>query len=83
MGRRSINTTKSGKYMNPTDQASKLIKLLIFRKIFIILQILLILLRKGSSQKGAEEEQEAKANGEASCAEKQRSRTVIRRNGEN
>lgn len=23
MGRRSINTTKSGKYMNPTDQASK------------------------------------------------------------
>lgn len=24
MGRRSINTTKSGKYMNPTDQASKL-----------------------------------------------------------
>lgn len=22
MGRRSINTTKSGKYMNPTDQAS-------------------------------------------------------------
>lgn len=26
MGRRSINTTKSGKYMNPTDQASKLIE---------------------------------------------------------
>lgn len=25
MGRRSINTTKSGKYMNPTDQASKYI----------------------------------------------------------
>jgi len=24
MGRRSINTTKSGKYMNPTDQASML-----------------------------------------------------------
>lgn len=24
MGRRSINTTKSGKYMNPTDQARKL-----------------------------------------------------------
>ena len=24
MGRRAINTTKSGKYMNPTDQASKL-----------------------------------------------------------
>lgn len=23
MGRRSINTTKSGKYMNPTDQARK------------------------------------------------------------
>ena len=23
MGRRSINTTKSGKYMNPTDQASE------------------------------------------------------------
>lgn len=23
MGRRAINTTKSGKYMNPTDQASK------------------------------------------------------------
>lgn len=23
MGRRSINTTKSGKFMNPTDQASK------------------------------------------------------------
>lgn len=23
MGRRNINTTKSGKYMNPTDQASK------------------------------------------------------------
>ena len=23
MGRRSINTTKSGKYMNPTDQFSK------------------------------------------------------------
>lgn len=27
MGRRSINTTKSGKYMNPTDQARKFIKI--------------------------------------------------------
>lgn len=26
MGRRNINTTKSGKYMNPTDQASKFLK---------------------------------------------------------
>lgn len=26
MGRRSINTTKSGKYMNPTDQASEYLK---------------------------------------------------------
>lgn len=25
MGRRSINTTKSGKYMNPTDQARKFV----------------------------------------------------------
>ena len=24
MGRRSISTTKSGKFMNPTDQASKM-----------------------------------------------------------
>lgn len=27
MGRRSISTTKSGKFMNPTDQASKIQKL--------------------------------------------------------
>lgn len=27
MGRRSINTTKSGKYMNPTDQASKYLEI--------------------------------------------------------
>lgn len=28
MGRRSINTTKSGKYMNPTDQARKFNKII-------------------------------------------------------
>lgn len=43
MGRRSINTTKSGKYMNPTDQARKysISKLEIFRDICIVLILLL------------------------------------------
>ena len=43
MGRRSINTTKSGKYMNPTDQASKFkifqIKLLTNYKVLYLLLI--------------------------------------------
>ena len=30
MGRRSINTTKSGKYMNPTDQARKYLQVISF-----------------------------------------------------
>jgi hypothetical protein len=35
MGRRSINTTKSGKYMNPTDQHRKEARKRELRKVFI------------------------------------------------
>lgn len=36
MGRRSINTTKSGKYMNPTDQASEFFTCFIIIHLFFI-----------------------------------------------
>lgn len=68
MGRRSINTTKSGKYMNPTDQASKYETKR--RIICIIFEIYLILPRKGAAKEGAQEKQEATSNGKTSCAEK-------------
>lgn len=70
MGRRSINTTKSGKYMNPTDQASnnKTQTFHIFNEINMNSNF-----RKGSSQEGAQEEQETATNGTTGRAEKQRS----------
>lgn len=66
MGRRSINTTKSGKFMNPTDQASKKNKNLLKNYFKIIFNFN----RKGSSQEGIKEKQEAAPVGEASCAQK-------------
>ena len=41
MGKRSTNTTKSGKFMNPTDQASKL------KNMFCLLVIIIEALIKG------------------------------------
>ena len=41
MGRRSINTTKSGKYMNPTDQARKEARKRELRKVSLYLILLI------------------------------------------
>ena len=41
MGRRSINTTKSGKYMNPTDQARKEARKRELRKVSLYLIFLI------------------------------------------
>lgn len=72
MGRRSINTTKSGKYMNPTDQASKLkiIQTPLRRMGVPTIDVLPVSNRKGGSQKGTQKEQETAANGKSSSAEK-------------
>lgn len=46
MGRRSINTTKSGKYMNPTDQARKFNKITYLIAIrFKLQQVILITIK--------------------------------------
>lgn len=46
MGRRSINTTKSGKYMNPTDQARKFNKIIYLITIrFKLQQVILITIK--------------------------------------
>lgn len=85
MGRRSINTTKSGKYMNPTDQARKYQQ----RPISVPLHPYVCTHteressshRQGSTQKGAEEKQEAAADGACCCPQEQRSLTDTGGNG--
>lgn len=78
MGRRSINTTKGGKYMNPTDQARE------FRKIstsYIDLTVKTIY-REGGEEEGAEKEQEAEADGAGGSPEGQGPRPDTRGDGE-
>ena len=46
MGRRSINTTKSGKYMNPTDQARTYHFHFIMLYIYIIQRLIKLILNE-------------------------------------